>query len=158
VGGGRTNGITGTGDLVYGISDHGTYWNPATITANPLMANKALPLGADGLPLTSDDGWLPKNALAKEYGPRIDFDQDDDGLDDSVEIIITNTDPNDRDSDDDGVWDGTEIQLDTDPNDPFDFPLLGVEGHVQHSLLAAGIAVVAAIALRDRSIFRLRRR
>ncbi len=36
----------------------------------------------------------------------------------------TGTDPLDFDSDDDNVWDGIEVTMGTDPNDPFDFPIL----------------------------------
>jgi len=66
--------------------------------------------------------------------PPAPLDTDQDLLPDSVETNTgtyvsptdTGTDPNDFDTDDDGVWDGIEVELGTDPNDPFDFPLLSL--------------------------------
>jgi glucose/arabinose dehydrogenase len=61
-------------------------------------------------------------------------DTDQDLLPDSVETNTgmfidendTGTDPNDPDTDNDGVIDGIEVFFGTDPNDPFEFPLLPI--------------------------------
>lgn len=70
--------------------------------------------------------YLPTNSSAK-YGDvamRLfaDSDSDDDGLNDSEEILL-GTDPNDPDTDDDGLLDGTEVVMaegtgSPDPLDP----------------------------------------
>ncbi len=57
----------------------------------------------------------------------------------------TGTDPNDFDTDDDGVRDGIEVSLGTDPNDPDDFPLLPVR---VDALLAFAIAIAAWLGVR----------
>jgi subtilisin family serine protease len=48
----------------------------------------------------------------------VDTDDDDDGLDDSLESIL-GTDPLDADSDDDGLDDGTEVNYSTSPPDTY---------------------------------------
>lgn len=80
--------------------------------------------------------------------PPPDIDQDllpDDYEDDTgvfVSPTQTGTDPLDFDTDDDGIWDGIEVFLGTDPNDPFDVPSLSVRWiwglGVVVTLLAAG--------------------
>ncbi len=60
--------------------------------------------------------------------PPPDIDQDllPNEYEDNTGIFIsptqTGTDPLDFDTDDDGVWDGIEVELGTDPNDPLDVP------------------------------------
>lgn len=80
-------------------------------------------------------------------------DEDQDLLTDDVETNTgvyvsptdTGTDPNDFDTDDDGVWDGIEVELGTDPNDPFEFPLVPVRSW---PLIAGVIAAAVWIGLR----------
>ena len=59
-----------------------------------------------------------------DYDP-LDNDMDNDGLLDGLEELTQynyNTDPEDSDSDNDGYNDLYEINNDTDPNDPNDYP------------------------------------
>lgn len=46
----------------------------------------------------------------------VDSDRDGDGLNDSDELAVHNTDPDDPDSDDDGANDGDEVDAGSDPN------------------------------------------
>ncbi len=80
--------------------------------------------------------------------PGMDFDQD--LLEDQYEtntgtfvsVTDTGSDPNDIDSDNDGVIDGTEVELGTDPNDPFDFPTLPMS----QTWMVLGITTAMALA------------
>lgn len=71
------------------------------------------------------DGDNLSDADETLYGSNSDaYDTDGDTLDDADEVNIHNTHPTLADTDGDGVRDDIEISLGTDPNDPFDFPLL----------------------------------
>ncbi len=56
----------------------------------------------------------------------------------------TGTDPNDFDSDDDGYFDGLEVSLGTDPNNPFDFPV-GLS--LNPAIYLLGWALISAFCL-----------
>jgi hypothetical protein len=66
------------------------------------------------------------NPLAKGFGPRVEFDTDQDLLSDELEETVWFTDPDDMDTDDDGVIDGTEVQMGYDPLDSGSFPNLSM--------------------------------
>jgi len=60
------------GNLLYGYAWLGQSGFTGTdTTANPMLTNVASPLGADGIPMTSDDGWRPLYTGAVGIGPQI---------------------------------------------------------------------------------------
>lgn len=102
---------------------------------------------------------------AAEPGPPTPPDTDGDLLTDDVETDTgtyvsptdTGSDPNDFDSDDDGYFDGLEVDLGTDPNDPFDFPT-GLPMHVTLWLTAMlGAAGATMFVVRKRKLARVQK-
>lgn len=78
------------------------------------------------------------------------WDSDGDNLSDEEEVNTHGTNPLLADSDGDGVWDFIEIGLGTDPNDPFDFPVLPVGWA---GLLGILVAFVAVAVIRQTRAF-----
>ncbi len=81
----------------------------------------------------------------------LDIYEDDTGF--FLDDTHTGTDPNFMDTDGDGVIDGTEVELGTDPNNPFDFPLLPAVTPWGLATLAGAILLVSGIALKRNKRF-----
>ena len=62
-----------------------------------------------------DADQLPLNSEVAASTDAFDWDTDDDGLGDGVELLYLHTDPTEPDTDGDGVPDGTEVDEGTDP-------------------------------------------
>jgi hypothetical protein len=139
--------VDAQGDLTWSVGFLGDLYPSGNVFINPQPRNPSDLVGPDGKIMTSDDGWLPMNEAAKGYGPRgVSFDDDQDLLPNDDEINIYGTDPNDPDTDDDGVLDGIEVALGTDPLDPFDFPILGVESDSSRAVLIGLVLSIGVIA------------
>lgn len=98
-------------------------------------------------------------AIHGYYANPFAFDQDQDLLldvyEDNTDVFVddthTGTDPNDPDSDDDGVLDGIEVELGTDPNNPFDFSLLPAATPAELILMSACLILASVLALKPRA-------
>jgi hypothetical protein len=143
--------------LLDGVEDDtGVYVSPTQTGTDPFDSD------------TDDDGLL--DGVEDNSGVYVsptqtgtdpnDSDTDDDGLLDGVEdnsgVYVSptqaGTDPNDSDSDDDGYSDGREVARGSDPNDPYQIPLvpaLGIWGRALLLLLLAG-AGARGLTLRRR--------
>lgn len=76
-----------------------------------------------------------------------------------VDQTDTGTDPNDFDTDDDGYMDGVEVSLGTDPNDPFDFPIgLPVQTTLLLTAILGAMGVTVFVGLRRRKLARVRQK
>ncbi len=136
---------------------------PDKTNINPQLQNPnavgAAVIGPDGIPWTDDDAWRPMNPAAVTYGPQLTLNQIPPGEDVDQDLLLdifetdtgtfvseedTGSDPTDPDSDDDGVMDGIEITLQTDPNNPNDFPILALNTALQ----VLGIALLGLAAVR----------
>lgn len=87
----------------------------------------------------------------------LDPDDDNDGLDDTVETGTTGTDPLDSDSDGDGFDDGTEVEAGSDPLDPSSTPAaevpgLGPLGTLGSLMLVSLLGIIGVEARRLRSL------
>ena len=151
--GGHVNGYVGKNLFIDCSTAYASYSGDIHLAGdfmgNPMFRDVTEPLGSDGKAFTWDDGWLPLNALARGFGPRVESDTDQDLLDDEIELTVTFTDPNDMDSDDDGVIDGTEVQMGYDPLDGGSFPTLNMKRFVIVALSLI-LAAMAALHLRQR--------
>jgi len=125
-----------------GLVGHYTFSNSgATSVCNDLNSSDCMQVFNTDL-----SNWSFEDPpLGAPPGP-LDTDQDllSDDVETNTGIFVdandTGTDPNDFDTDDDGVWDGIEVALGTDPLNPFDFPLLS------HSWIGiAGALTLASI-------------
>lgn len=67
-------------------------------------------------------------------------DTDNDGLSDSDEILLYNTNPLVPDTDEDGITDGNEITMGLDPNDPETFDVPDTEYSVNQTISSENVA------------------
>lgn len=138
-------GPTGVTDLL----NHTALFNPSLTNITSFGED-----AAGRIYITDVQGTVARIVSPPPPPPDIDQDllpneyEDDTGT--FVSPTQTGTDPFDFDSDDDGVWDGIEVTLGTDPNDPFDFPLLP-SGWLTLTVAAMGLAGSAYLLRRRRA-------
>lgn len=128
------------GSTLTDLEDHTASLNPNTVNISGFGED-----GEGDIYIIEFGGTLSR--ITDPDSPGMDFDQDllEDQYETDTGIFVspsdTGSDPNDSDSDNDGVIDGTEVELGTDPNDPFDFPSLPVS---MKWLTFTIVAVIAA--------------
>jgi len=88
--------------------------------ADTMLPNSSWNFGSNMILVVDTDG----DAIPDHLDP----DDDNDGLDDTVETGTTGTDPFIADTDDDGFDDGTEVSAGSDPLDPASMPATPVPG------------------------------
>lgn len=89
---------------------------------NPMSILRFYEIHGD-MVLDSDHDGIPDEDETDIYGTDPNnSDSDEDELDDYDELFVYFTNPLDPDSDDDFYWDYIEVELETDPNDPNDYP------------------------------------